>query len=60
MWIEKISRENAATRHALVELVSKLSEDSYRFPIGLYWTMATTLCHLGFWDVTAVRLLEGA
>ena len=58
MWIEKISRENAATRQELVELVSKLSEASYRCPIGLHWTVATTLCHLGFWDQRALFLLQ--
>lgn len=58
MPIEKIVRENEATRQALVELVSTLSEDSYRCPIGLHWTVATTLCHLCFWDQRALVMLK--
>ena len=58
MRMEKIVRENAAARQALVELVSALSEDSYRCPVGLHWTVATTLCHLCFWDQRALFLLQ--
>jgi hypothetical protein len=58
MWIETIGRENAASRQALVELVSTLSEESYRCPIGLHWTVATTLCHLCFWDQRALFFLQ--
>ncbi len=55
---EEIVRENAATRQALGELVSALSDDSYRCPIGLHWTVSTTLCHLSFWDQRALFLLK--
>jgi len=55
---EKIVRENAATRQALHELVSRLSQESYRCPIGRHWTVATTLCHLSFWDQRALFFLK--
>lgn len=55
---EEIIRENAATRQGLGEFVSTLTEDSYRCPIGLHWTVATTLCHLSFWDQRALFLLR--
>ena len=55
---EEIVRENAAARQALGESVSTLSEDSYRCPIGLHWTVTTTLCHLSFWDRRALFLLK--
>lgn len=58
MRIEEIVRKNESTRQALVELVSTLSEDSYRCPLSLHWTVASTLCHLCFWDQRALFLLK--
>lgn len=58
MWREGTVRENEATRHALVELVSTLSHDSFGCPVGPHWTVATTLCHLSFWDQRALFLLK--
>ena len=55
---EEIVRENAASRQTLGELVSTLPEDSYHCPISLHWTVATTLCHLSFWDQRALFLLK--
>lgn len=59
MWREAAVRENANTRQALVELVSTLSEDTYGCAIGGHWTVATTLCHLSFWDQRALYLMKG-
>lgn len=58
MLKDEIIRDNAASRQALCELVRTLSEDSYRCPISLNWTVATTLCHLSFWDRRALFLLK--
>lgn len=58
MGREGTVRENAATRQALVELASTLSENGYGGPIGPHWTVATTLCHLAFWDQRALFLLK--
>jgi hypothetical protein len=55
---EKILGENAASRQTLRELVGTLCENSYRRPIGTHWTVATTLCHLSFWDQRALSLLK--
>jgi hypothetical protein len=55
---EEIVVENAASRQALAELVSTLSEDSYHCPVGPHWTVATTLCHLSFWDRRALSLMK--
>lgn len=55
---EQTIRENAATRDALVELVSALSEANYGCPIGPHWTLGTTLCHLAFWDQRALSMLK--
>ncbi len=55
---EELLRENAASRQALGGLVSSLSEGSYRRPVGLHWTVATTLCHLAFWDQRALFFLK--
>jgi DinB family protein len=53
-----IASENDATRQALAQLVSRLDKNSYSYFVSPTWTIATTLCHLAFWDQRALFLLK--
>jgi len=43
-------QENEAARVELSELIARLDERSFNSATGSGWTIATTLCHLAFWD----------
>jgi len=51
-------QENEAARVELSELIARLDERSFNSAIGSGWTIATTLCHLAFWDQRVLFLLR--
>ena len=51
-------RENDAARTELNELVAGLDAASFSYPVGSGWTIASSLCHLAFWDQRALFLLQ--
>jgi len=50
--------ENAASLAELTQLVSGLDDRAYQTPTGPGWTLATSLCHLAFWDQRILYLLR--
>ena len=50
--------ENTASRTELSRLIARLDERSFAHPIGAHWTVASTLCHLAFWDQRALFCLR--
>jgi len=55
---QTIKSENDAARQALTQLVSALDQNSGSYSVSPTWTIATTLCHLAFWDQRALFLLK--
>jgi hypothetical protein len=53
-----ISLENDAAREELKELGNRLDPEAYSYSMGSSWTLASSLCHLAFWDRRALFLLE--
>jgi hypothetical protein len=51
-------KENEASRLELSELIGRLDESLYARPIGTGWTIATSLCHIVFWDQRTLYLLK--
>jgi len=51
-------QENEAARSELSELIACLDERSFGRPVGSEWTIATSLCHLAFWDRRVLFLLR--
>ncbi|MFN7994355.1 MAG: DinB family protein [Bryobacteraceae bacterium] len=51
-------RENEAARLELKEVVAGLDETALAHEVGPGWTIATTLCHLAFWDQRALFYLR--
>jgi DinB family protein len=50
--------KNQETRERLAALVGRLGDAELGRSVGHGWTVATTLVHLAFWDLRAVRLIE--
>lgn len=50
--------ENEASRRDLAELIARLEEREFQCAVGSGWTVATSLCHLAFWDQRALFLLR--
>lgn len=50
--------KNRETRERLTALVGRLGDAELARSVGHGWTVATTLVHLAFWDLRAVRLME--
>jgi len=50
--------ENEAARAELAKLVNRLDAATCAFEVSPGWTIATTLCHLAFWDQRALFLLR--
>ncbi len=50
---------NTQTRERLRALVGRLSDADLTRSVGHGWTVADTLVHLAFWDLRAVRLMDG-
>jgi len=49
-------QENAKERERLRALVSRLTDDELRLPLGDGWTIAAALAHLAFWDQRSLVL----
>jgi hypothetical protein len=50
--------ENEAARAELSELIARLDERAFAAGTGSGWTIASSLCHLAFWDQRALFLLK--
>ena len=50
--------ENTRERERLRSLVEGLDEDTLRFPVNEFWTVAGVLGHIAFWDGRALALSE--
>ncbi len=50
--------ENDVARAELTEIASTLDTGSLTFPLGSTWTIATSFCHVAFWDKRALFLLK--
>lgn len=46
--------DNDAVRVELTEIAARLDTASAAYSVGLTWTVATSLCHLAFWDRRAL------
>jgi hypothetical protein len=53
-----ISPENDTARAELAAFKNRLGLESYSYSVGSNWTIASSLCHLAFWDRRALLLLE--
>jgi hypothetical protein len=42
--------DNDASRAELTEIAIRLDAASAAYSVGLNWTVATSFCHLAFWD----------
>jgi hypothetical protein len=51
-------QENQAARQELAQLIAELDERAFARPVGTGWTVATSLCHLAFWDQRALFVLS--
>lgn len=51
-------QENETARMELSEFIARLDERSFIFAVGSSWTIATSLCHLAFWDQRVLFLLR--
>jgi hypothetical protein len=50
--------DNAAARAELMEVATSLDAASAAYSVGSTWTVATSLCHLAFWDRRALFQLK--
>jgi hypothetical protein len=50
--------DNEAARAELGKLIGRLEDPSFEVRVGSGWTVATSLCHLAFWDQRALFLLR--
>ena len=50
--------DNDAARAELTEIAATLDAASVAYPVGSTWTVATSLCHLAFWDRRALFQLK--
>jgi len=55
---ENPSLENDASRTELTAMVNRLDADICAREVSPGWTVATSLCHLAFWDQRALFLLR--
>jgi uncharacterized damage-inducible protein DinB len=49
---------NRASSSRLRALVTRLSDEELRQPVGRYWTVSTTMAHLAFGDLRVMHLLD--
>jgi len=50
--------ENAKERERLISLVTRLTDEELRLPLGNGWTIAVALAHLAFWDQRSLFLMR--
>ena len=50
--------DNDAARSELTEIAARLDAASAAYSVGSTWTVATSLCHLAFWDRRALFQLK--
>jgi len=58
MEIQTVVFENQDAHRELSELIARIDGRSFKYQIGSSWTVASTLCHLAFWDRRVLSLLR--
>jgi hypothetical protein len=56
--VKALCLDNDAARAELTEIATRLDAASAAYSVGLTWTVATSLCHLAFWDRRVLFQLE--
>jgi len=50
--------QNRASTERIRNLISKLSDQELRHPVGEHWTVAIVLAHLAFWEERVIYILD--